>query len=45
MMLGELELRDICLNKSDARAAARKWFWQAQRQPEAAVRRLRCFDH
>ncbi len=29
MMLGELELGDICLNKSDARAAAGKWFWQA----------------
>jgi hypothetical protein len=29
MMLGELELRDICLNKSDAIAADRKWFWQA----------------
>jgi uncharacterized protein YjiS (DUF1127 family) len=29
MMLGELELRDICLNKSDARVAASKWFWQA----------------
>jgi len=29
MMLNKLELRDILLNKSDVRVAARKWFWQA----------------
>ena len=29
MTLGELELRDILLNKSDVRVEAIKWFWQA----------------
>jgi uncharacterized protein YjiS (DUF1127 family) len=29
MMLGDVDLADLSLSRSDARVEANKWFWQA----------------